>query len=142
MSTSHRINGKLAYLTALGMALSALIATQARADDGWFKQAEAASGHQTFNNYCAQCHSPELTGAAGPALVGQSFLAQWGNKPLSDLYDFEHQNMPATNPGSVPTDQLWKITAYILQKNGFAAGNTDIASNASRTLSAKPTSGQ
>lgn len=57
MST-YRINGKWAYLTAMGMALSALSATQAQADDGWFKQAEAANGHQSFNNYCAQCDSP------------------------------------------------------------------------------------
>jgi mono/diheme cytochrome c family protein len=142
MSTSHRFNSKFAYFTAVGIALSTLNTTQVQADDGWFTQAEAVSGHQTFNNYCAQCHGPELTGAAGPALIGQPFLAQWSNKPLSDLYDFEHQNMPATNPGSVPGDQLWKITAYILQKNGFAAGNTNIATNASKTLPAKPSSGQ
>jgi hypothetical protein len=62
----------------------------------------------------------------GATLVGQTFLEHWGNKPLSDLYDFEHQNMPATNPGSVPANQLWNITAYILQKNGFAAGTIPV----------------
>ena len=64
-------------------------------------QAQATRGHQLFNNLCAQCHRPDLTGAAGPALVGQSFLATWGNKPLSDLYMFEHTKMPAVNPYSV-----------------------------------------
>ena len=100
-------------------------ASEAAADtEGWFTQAQATQGHQLFNNQCAECHRPDLTGAAGPALVGPTFLAKWGNKPLSDLYSFEHQNMPANNPGSVPRDQLIAITAYILQKNGFPAGNS------------------
>ena len=137
-----RVNSRLAFLAAVTMTASALNTGVALADDGWFEQAQANSGHQTFNNYCAQCHGPELTGAAGPALVGPAFLAQWSNKPLSDLYNFEHQNMPATNPGSVPADQLWKITAYILQKNGFAPGSIDVAANAQRQLPAKPTSGK
>lgn len=134
----HRLNRKAVWFTAAGIALLTFGATLALADVGWFQQAEAASGHQTFNNFCAQCHGPELTGAQGPALVGQTFLEHWGNKPLSDLYDFEHQNMPATNPGSVPANQLWNITAYILQKNGFAAGSTAVADNGSKTLPAKP----
>jgi S-disulfanyl-L-cysteine oxidoreductase SoxD len=112
-----------------------VIARPALAADGWYSQAQATRGHQLFNNQCAQCHRPDLTGAAGPALVGATFLAKWGNKPLSDLYGFEHQYMPATNPGSVPPDQLWAITAYILQKNGFAAGSSDLGdAAASRVL--------
>ncbi len=142
MITFPRVNGRLTLFAAATLALSTFHTTLALAEDGWFEQAQADSGHQTFNNYCAQCHGPELTGAAGPALVGQQFLAHWSNKPLSDLYGFEHQNMPATNPGSVPADQLWKITAYILQKNGFPAGNTAVAANASRQVPAKPTSGK
>jgi mono/diheme cytochrome c family protein len=117
--------------------LSCLTCTigQAVAADGWFTQAQATRGHQLFNNNCAQCHRPDLTGAQGPALIGPAFLQKWGNKPLSDLYTFEHTMMPATNPGSVPQDQLWAITAYILQKNGFAAGDSDLGDPASsRTL--------
>jgi mono/diheme cytochrome c family protein len=93
----------------------------------WGTQAQATRGHQLFNNYCAQCHRPDLTGAAGPALLGKTFQDKWGGKPLSDLYSFEHEKMPAVNPGSVPPDQLWAITAYILQKNGFPMGSTDLA---------------
>jgi mono/diheme cytochrome c family protein len=96
------------------------------ADDGWFTQAQATKGHQLFNNICAQCHGPTLQGGAGPALVGDAFLAKWSNQPLSALYTFEHAKMPAINPGSVPPDQLWLITAWILSKNGFSAGSTEI----------------
>ena len=137
MTTFHRTLSTRASLAIAATAWAAFKTPTSFADDGWFQPAQASAGHQTFNNYCAQCHSPELTGAAGPALVGQSFLSQWSKKPLSDLYAYEHQNMPATNPGSVPADQLWKITAYILQKNGFPSGSTDVAANASRLLQAQ-----
>ena len=126
---------RYSFTIAAGLALLAGASWAAAASEGWFTQAQAAQGHQYFNNQCAQCHRPDLTGAAGPALVGPTFLAKWGNKPLSDLYQFEHKNMPATNPGSVPADQLHAITAYILQKNGFPAGNSPLdKSEASRLL--------
>jgi mono/diheme cytochrome c family protein len=127
---AHRLV-TLSALPLFSLGAVFVIARPALAADGWFSQAQAARGHQLFNNQCAQCHRPDLTGAAGPALVGADFLAKWGNKPLSDLYDFEHTSMPATNPGSVPPDQLWAITAYILQKNGFPAGSSDLGDAAS-----------
>jgi mono/diheme cytochrome c family protein len=123
---------RIATLTAaIGLACLAGVAEPAFAADGWFTAAQATQGHQFFNNQCAQCHRPDLKGGAGPALVGPSFIAKWGNKPLAQLYTFEHTMMPAVNPGSVPPDQLWAITAYILQKNGFAAGNATLGDAAS-----------
>ena len=112
------------FTIAAGFGLLVGASEAAAVTEGWFTQAQATQGHQLFNNQCAECHRPDLTGAAGPALVGPTFLAKWGNKPLSDLYSFEHKNMPANNPGSVPRDQLVAITAYILQKNGFPAGKS------------------
>jgi hypothetical protein len=82
---------------------------------------------------------PDLTGAVGPALVGDAFLKNWSNKPLDDLFNFEHSKMPATNPGSLPDDTVWTITAYILQKNGLPAGSTALSqpTAANRMLTAK-----
>lgn len=120
-----------------GMALSSV--ARAADDTGWYTQDQATRGHQLFNNFCAQCHRPDLTGAAGPALIGDAFLKKWGNKPLGDLFTFEHANMPATNPGSLPEDTVWTITAYILQKNGFPAGPVVLSqpTGANRVLAAK-----
>jgi mono/diheme cytochrome c family protein len=121
----------LSFAALASLVSLAGIGAPAAAADGWFTQTQSAQGHQYFNNQCAQCHRPDLKGAAGPALVGPSFLAHWGNQPLSALYTFEHTKMPAVNPGSVPPEQLWAITAYILQKNGFAAGNAPLGDTAS-----------
>ena len=124
--------GPAHYLGALVLLLS----SPAAADGGWYTPAQAKAGHQLFNNYCAECHRPDLTGAEGPALIGETFLAKWGARPLGNLFDYEHRTMPAVNPGSLPAGELWSITAYILQKNGFGAGATELnaATGADRIL--------
>jgi Cytochrome c len=40
-----------------------------QATTGWFQQAQAEQGHQLFNNYCAECHGPDLSGASRPTLT-------------------------------------------------------------------------
>ena len=112
-----------------------VLASDAGGSDGWYTPDQAAHGHVTFNSFCAECHRPDLKGALGPALVGDAFLSQWMNKPLGDLFEFEHTKMPANNPGSVPDEKMWNITAYILQKNGFPVGSTPLGEQkAARTL--------
>ncbi|WP_051661174.1 cytochrome c [Bosea sp. 117] len=104
---------------------------------GFYTQDQASQGMILFNDNCAQCHRPDLTGALGPALIGKAFLDKWGNQPLSNLYGFEHSAMPATNPGSLPDSTLLPITAYILQKNGLPAGDKPFDKTMlSRTLTA------
>lgn len=101
--------------------------TQVSAAESWYTADQATSGHQLFNNYCAQCHRPDLSGAIGPALIGPTFKQRWGGKTVEALYQFEHQKMPATNPGSLTAKELLPITAYILEKNGLPAGNTALS---------------
>jgi mono/diheme cytochrome c family protein len=131
---------RFGVLVGFGVALS--IGARATDSDGWYSPDQAAAGHVTFNSYCAQCHRPDLKGAMGPALIGDAFLQTWLNKPLGDLFNFEHSKMPETNPGSVPDDKMWTITAYILQKNGFAAGSTPLSAQAESRLLVKPSGGQ
>lgn len=92
--------------------------------NGWYTPAQAQHGEILFNDYCAECHRPDLTGAMGPALIGKDFLSKWTT--LRELYNFEHTNMPANAPGTVPNKNLTKITAYILLKNGFPSGSTPL----------------
>lgn len=134
-SQTYRPRFLIGLLTLVGVGLVSSAESRATNTDGWYTPDQAAHGHIVFNSYCAQCHRPDLTGAMGPALIGNSFLETWLNKPLGDLYQFEHTKMPANNPGSVPEDKLWTITAFLLQKNGFAAGATPLGPQAAgRTL--------
>ena len=132
-------------IAAIGVALAVSLLPNSLADTsiatkqkGWYTAGQANRGHQLFNNYCAQCHMPDLTGAMGPALKGQQFLSAWGTRTLGNLLSFEHQNMPANNPGSVSDKQLSDITAYILMKNGFPAGNTPLAKGTGNMRVLKP----
>lgn len=125
------------YIAAACVAVGAagLAHAQSPASAGYFSKAQAAQGMILFNDNCAQCHRPDLTGALGPALIGKAFVTKWDNQPLSNLYGFEHSNMPANNPGSLPDSTLMPITAYILERNGFAAGSEDLGqATLARTL--------
>ncbi|HMJ49138.1 MAG TPA: cytochrome c [Burkholderiales bacterium] len=130
-------------MTAIGTTLAITTVCNAQADTtakqkGWYTNAQANRGHQLFNNYCAECHMPDLTGAAGPALKGPQFLATWQTQTLGDLLAFEHQNMPANNPGAVADSQLADITAYILSKNGFPAGKMPLSKGKGNARLLKP----
>lgn len=137
MPSNPRIASSLsALVAATALACAGGIAAADPAKAGFFTADQATQGHQDFNNHCAECHRPDLTGGAGvPPLLGKKFLSAWGSQKVSDLITFEHQNMPANNPGAVPDDKLYKITAYILQKNGFPAGSTPLsAATANRVM--------
>ena len=92
------------------------------ASPGPFTQDQASKGELVFNDYCAECHRPDLTGALGPSLVNDAFKAQWSGKPVSDLRDWIRANMPPNAPGTLPDEQLDPILARILQRNGIAPG--------------------
>ena len=131
---SHLRSSRLCavLLAASSIAWAGSAVADDAANDGWYTAAQADRGHQDFNNRCAQCHRPDLTGGPDVSpLVGGKFLSKWSTQKVSDLIDFEHLNMPANNPGSVPTDQLYLITAYILQRNGFPAGSTPLSAASS-----------
>jgi mono/diheme cytochrome c family protein len=126
-------------MAAIGFVLVVSTPPNSQADssqEGWYTADQANNGHQLFNNYCAQCHMPDLTGAMGPALVGNQFLSSWGT--LADLITFEHKNMPANSPGTLSNKDLAEITAYILMKNGFPAGSSPLVIGAGNTRALKP----
>jgi mono/diheme cytochrome c family protein len=130
-------------IAAIGVALAVSIfpnsqteSSAATGQEGWYTADQSNNGHQLFNNYCAECHMPDLTGAMGPALKGQQFLSSWGT--LADLITFEHKNMPANSPGTLSNKELAEITAYILMKNGFPDGNSPLIIGAGNTRALKP----
>ena len=88
------------------------------ADSAPFTKQQADDGHVKFNNLCAQCHRPDLSGAMGPALTGDQFKAKWGGKSIAELRDFIHENMPKTAPHTLTDDKLDPIVAWIIAKNG------------------------
>ena len=87
-----------------------------------YTEAQAAAGKTAFDADCAVCHGNTLTnGTMAPPLAGESFHALWTGKSVRALFDAA-KTMPPANPGSLPDQTYANILAYILQVNGYAAG--------------------
>lgn len=118
----HRVAAGVVLLAAS----AGLVVAQ---DSGLYSADQAQQGEILFNNNCAECHRPDLTGAMGPPLKGTAFMQRWGGKPLSELYNFEHNNMPANHPGALSDAVLMPITAFILSKNGVQPGAAPLSAD-------------
>lgn len=107
--------------------LSAFLVTSVPSTAGPFTQRQAESGQAVYNDHCAECHRPDLTGALGPALVGTAFRRTWAGKPVAELRDWIRANMPPNAPGTLPNDQLDPIVALILLRNDVMPGPTPLS---------------
>ena len=71
--------------------------------------------------------APRLNGAEmAPPLAGGAFLGNWSGLPVSDLSTRIHTTMPANDPGSLSSQEVSLVIAYILSFNQFPAGTTPL----------------
>jgi len=110
--------------TAPSTAASAKPAPVATGAAPQYTAAQAAAGKTAFEADCAVCHGNTLTnGTMGPPLAGESFRAMWAGQSVRTLFD-SARAMPPASPGSLPDQTYANILAYVLQVNGYAAGET------------------
>ncbi len=93
---------------------------------GDYTSAQASRGTGVYGQFCGQCHGANLQGDSGPSLSGQAFHQAYGAGTAAQLYDFISRQMPQDKPGSLSRQQYLDVTAYILARNGFPAGNTSL----------------
>jgi PQQ-dependent dehydrogenase (s-GDH family) len=92
-----------------------------------FTAAQAAAGKTAYNGNCAVCHGSTMTnGTMGTPLAGQYFRNMWAGRTVGAFYDRAHKTMPPAAPASLPADTYANIVAYILEINGFKAGDTPL----------------
>jgi mono/diheme cytochrome c family protein len=95
---------------------------------------QAAAGKTAFDANCAVCHGNTLrNGTMGPPLAGEAFSTVWAGRSVRALFD-SAKTMPPANPGSLPDETYASIVAYILQVNGYAAGETALTTGDGTTL--------
>ncbi len=92
---------------------------------GLFTSEQASHGKSSFDGVCARCHGAQLTGGTdgGPALKGSTFLSHWDGDTLASLFVKIRDTMPRNTPGTISDEVKIEILAYLLQQNGFPAGN-------------------
>jgi S-disulfanyl-L-cysteine oxidoreductase SoxD len=99
-------------------------------------------GHEVFDQQCAACHGAKGEGAVGDRLVGgQGTLATpkpvrtvgsfWPYAPI--LFDYIRRAMPQNAPQSLSNDDVYAVSAYILNLNGLLAADATLDA---KTLSA------
>ena len=88
----------------------------------------ARQGLQVYEQKCLACHGARGVGKpADPLAGGTGSLA--GKTPLrtvgsywpyaTTLFDYVRRAMPITNPLSLSNDELYAVTAYVLNINGI-----------------------
>jgi mono/diheme cytochrome c family protein len=119
------------YATVVGSAVSArVVQDKAKTTwDGVYSDAQAKRGEATYSDSCKSCHGPDLMGIdTAPSLTGPEFNMDWNDLTLDDLFERMRTTMPADGPGTLERQKYADILAFILSKDGFPAGQTEVSS--------------
>jgi hypothetical protein len=88
----------------------------------FYTAAQAERGDDSFRETCLSCHSSS-------EFRGRSFQRDWRGSSMGYLYEEIVYYMPEDNPGGLATDTYLDIMAYILDLNGFPAGDSELVSD-------------
>jgi S-disulfanyl-L-cysteine oxidoreductase SoxD len=100
-------------------------------------------GHEVFDQQCAACHGAKGEGGLGDRLVGgQGALATpkpvrtvgsyWPYAPT--LFDYIRRAMPQNAPQSLSNDDVYAVSAYILNLNGLLAADATLDAKTLSTI--------
>jgi S-disulfanyl-L-cysteine oxidoreductase SoxD len=91
--------------------------------DGVYTDAQATRGELAYTKTCAECHDLSFDGTP---VEGEGFIDNWREFPLQTLYDYISTTMPEDNPGELSKDSYRDVVAYLLRRNGYPKGQTDL----------------
>ena len=100
-------------------------------------------GREVFDRQCAACHGAKGEGGVGDQLVGgQGTLATpkpvrtvgsfWPYAPT--LFDYIRRAMPQNAPQSLSNEDIYAVSAYILNLNGLLSADATLDSNILRAV--------
>lgn len=98
-----------------------------------FTSAQADRGKTAYLSNCATCHGQNLVSATyGTPLAGPYFDNKWRGKTVGALFQYAHDKMPPSRPGTLEAQTYADIVAHILLTNGFAPGDTELPADAAQ----------
>ena len=121
----------LGLAAAFALSVSLLLVSSASPQTRGVSAAQAARGATVYAKSCASCHGKNLEGTTSTALTGSAFTAKWGDArhSIDDLYFVIRTQMPYGAAGTLTNKQYIDVVAYILQRNGYAAGGKELAAD-------------
>lgn len=92
--------------------------------DGVYTDQQASRGERVYRTVCESCHAPNLEGSEeGSVLIGEEFLGGWDGEVLAELMFLMMDTMPEENPGGLSEEEYTDVLAFLLQENGYPAGD-------------------
>ena len=90
---------------------------------GVFTAEQADKGQGVFSSLCVGCHTVA-------SHTGIPFKKRWNGETVWDLFDTIKETMPDDDPGSVKTEDVTVIVAFLLKANGMPPGKDELKPNA------------
>jgi hypothetical protein len=92
-----------------------------------------AQGEAVYTAKCQACHGEKGAGQPNDRLVGGQGTIRAGTAPVktigsywpyaTTLFDYVRRAMPWTNPKSLTNDEVYAVSAYLLNLNGVIGAN-------------------
>jgi S-disulfanyl-L-cysteine oxidoreductase SoxD len=137
--------------TLMALALGAFATRNTMADsspksqwDGVYTKVQAQRGEPLYAQNCFMCHGQDLLGGEmAPPLIGGQFQSNWNEQTLGDLFERILVSMPLNAPGSLSRQQTADVLAYVLTKDNYPTGQSELPTQTQtlkeiKFLSAKP----
>ena len=95
--------------------------------DGVYTEAQAERGLRSYTEHCSRCHRDNLRGnPEALGLTGTRFIEAWREDTLFSLFDHMATRMPREPRQTLPAAVYRDIVAFILQFNGYPAGQQEL----------------
>lgn len=92
-----------------------------------FTAVQSERGQASYTENCENCHGTALNdGEYAPTLKGSIFLRHWEDGSLAALYGKINSTMPLDRPGELSEQSYVDLTAFLLSKNGYTAGDKEL----------------
>lgn len=98
------------------------------ARDGVYTIVQAKQGKVVYDEVCLECHGTMATATPdmAPLLNDHVFQAAWKDRSLAELFDKVRNTMPPNKVGTLSTQQLVDLLAYLLSANALPAGDVPL----------------
>lgn len=143
-----------ASLALLALTWSGVVVVQGRADstpiravvqattnDGIYTKAQADGAKAQYDKVCLTCHAFSEDGRKKKEdllLGSEEFLKKWEGKSVEELVTTTALSMPNDGSAVISEEEALNLIAYVLQQNGFPAGNAPLTLERAAATIARP----